>query len=67
MIQDVLTVAGKELREILTFGGDTRGRGKYSLLILIGVFGIFFPLQNGREWVTSPMSIMVWGWMPFLI
>jgi len=23
-------------------------------------------LQTGREWVTSSMSIMVWGWMPFL-
>ena len=66
MIADILTVAGKELREIFTFGGDVRGRGKYSLLILIGVFGVFFPLQSGREWVTSPMSIMVWGWMPFL-
>jgi ABC-2 type transport system permease protein len=66
MIQDILTVAGKELREILTFGGDARGRSKYSLLILVGVFGVFFPLQSGREWVTSPMSIMVWGWMPFL-
>jgi ABC-2 type transport system permease protein len=66
MIQDILTVAVKELREILTFGGDVRGRGKYSLLILVGVFGVFFPLQSGREWVSSPMSIMVWGWMPFL-
>ena len=65
MITDILTVAGKELREILTFG-DARGRGKFSLLILIGVFGVFFPLQSGREWVSSPMSIMVWGWMPFL-
>lgn len=65
MIADIWTVAGKELREIFTFG-DARGRSKFSLLILIGVFGIFFPLQSGREWVTSPMSIMVWGWMPFL-
>ena len=66
MIADILTVASKELREILTFGGDARGRGKFSLLILVGIFGIFFPLQSGREWVTSSMSIMVWGWMPFL-
>jgi len=65
MMQDILTVASKELREILTFG-DARGRGKLSLLILMGIFGVFFPLQSGREWVTSPMSIMVWGWMPFL-
>jgi ABC-2 type transport system permease protein len=64
MIADIFTVAGKELREILTFGGDARG--KFSLLILVGVFGVFFPLQSGREWVGSPMSIMVWGWMPLL-
>jgi ABC-2 type transport system permease protein len=66
MITDILTVASKELREILTFGGDARGGGKFSLLVLFGIFGVFFPLQSGREWVTSPMSIMVWGWMPFL-
>jgi len=66
MIADILTVASKELREILTFGGDARGRGKLSLLILVGIFGVFFPLQSGREWVTSSLSIMVWGWMPFL-
>jgi len=66
MIADIWTVAIKELREILTFGGDMRGRGKFSLLILVGVFGVFFPLQSGREWVSSPMSIMIWGWMPFL-
>lgn len=66
MIADILTVAGKELREILTLGGDARGRGKLSLVILVLIFGIVFPMQNGREWVTSPINIMVWGWMPFL-
>ena len=65
MIADILTVAGKELREILAFG-DTRGRSKYSLLVLLIIFGIVIPIQNGRDWVTSPINIMVWGWMPFL-
>ena len=65
MITDVITVALKELREIFTFG-DARGRGKFGLVIVILVFGIVIPMQNGREWVTSPMNIMVWGWMPFL-
>lgn len=65
MIADILTVAGKELREILAFG-DTRGRSKYSLLVLLLIFGIVIPIQNGRDWVTSPINIMVWGWMPFL-
>ena len=65
MITDIFTVASKELHEIFTFG-DTRGRSKFNLLILILIFGIVIPLQNGREWVESPISIMVWGWMPFL-
>jgi ABC-2 type transport system permease protein len=65
MIADILTVAAKELREIFTFG-DVRGRSKFSLLVLIVIFGIVIPLQNGREWVSSPANAMVWAWMPFL-
>lgn len=65
MMADILNVAGKELREILTFG-DTRGRSKFSLVILILIFGILFPLQSGRDWVEAPASIMIWGWMPFI-
>lgn len=65
MMADILTVASKELREILTFG-DPRGRSKFSMLILILIFGIVIPMQNGRDWVESPINIMVWGWMPFL-
>lgn len=65
MIADILTVASKELREIFTFG-DIRGRSKFSLVILIVIFGIVFPLQNGRSWVSSPINVMIWGWMPFL-
>ncbi len=65
MIADIFTVASKELREIFTFG-DARGRSKFSLLILILIFGIVIPMQNGRDWVESPINIMVWGWMPFL-
>ena len=65
MITDIVTVAWKELREMLILG-DPRGRSKFSLLIVIGVFGVFIPLQNGTDWVTSPISIAVWGWMPFI-
>jgi len=65
MITDIFTVAWKELREMLIFG-DPRGRSKFSLLIVIGVFGVFIPLQNGSDWVTSPISIAVWAWMPFI-
>jgi len=65
MIPDIITVAWKELREVFV-QGDPRGRNKMSLVLLVVIFGIVLPLQNGREWVSSPISIMVWGWMPFL-
>jgi ABC-2 type transport system permease protein len=65
MITDIFTVAWKELGEIFTFG-DVRGRSKFSLIVLIVIFGIVIPLQNGREWVSSPASAMIWAWMPFL-
>jgi ABC-2 type transport system permease protein len=65
MIADILTVAWKELREMLMFG-DSRGRNKLSLLVILVIFGVVIPLQNGREWVTSPVSAMVWAWMPYM-
>jgi ABC-2 type transport system permease protein len=65
MIADILTVAWKELREMLMFG-DSRGRSKLSLLVILLIFGVVIPLQNGREWVASPISAMVWAWMPYM-
>jgi ABC-2 type transport system permease protein len=65
MIADIFNVAGKEFREILTFG-DARGRSKFGILVFVLIFGIIVPLQSGREWVNSPASILVWAWMPFI-
>ena len=65
MIADILTVAWKELREMLTFG-DSRGRNKLSLLVILAIFGVVIPLQSGRDWVTTPVSAMVWAWMPYM-
>lgn len=65
MIADILTVAWKELREMLMFG-DSRGRNKLSLVVILVIFGVVIPLQNGRDWVTSPISAMVWAWMPYM-
>ena len=65
MITDIITVARKELRELLIIG-DPRGRSKFSLLIVIAIFGIVLPLQNGTDWITSPISIAVGAWIPLL-
>ena len=66
MIRDVLTVAWKEWRELLQLGGSFRG-GRLSLVILLGVFGVFLPLQSGADWVRSPATVFYWGWVPLML
>ena len=63
---DVLTVAWKEWRELILLGGGPRG-GRVSLVILLGVFGVFLPLQSGADWVTSPATMFYWGWLPLML
>lgn len=66
MIRDVLTVAWKDWRELLSVSGNVRG-GRLSLVILLAVFGVFLPLQAGPEWVHSPSTMAYWGWVPLML
>jgi len=63
---DMLTVAWKEWRELILLGGSLRG-GRISLVILLGLFGVFLPFQAGAEWVTSPATLFYWGWLPLML
>jgi ABC-2 type transport system permease protein len=65
VIGDIGTVMWKEWKEILAMGGATRGR--FQLLIFVGIMGIFLPLQMGTKWVTSPIVVGIWGWVPILL
>jgi ABC-2 type transport system permease protein len=66
MIGDIWTIIWKEAKEILFQRGNLRG-GWFGLLIFIGVFGIFMPLQSGPSWVESPIGLLYWSWVPFLL
>lgn len=66
MITDIWTIIWKEIKEILFQRGNLRG-GWLGLLVFIGVFGIFMPLQSGPAWVESPTGLFIWGWVPFLL
>jgi ABC-2 type transport system permease protein len=65
-MRDVLSVAWKEWRELLQLNGSLRG-GRFSLAILLAVFGVFLPLQAGAEWVQSPATVFYWGWVPLML
>jgi len=66
MMTDVWTVIWKEWKEILFQRGSLR-TGTIGLLITLGVFGIFLPLQMGRAWVESPMVLFYWLWVPLFL
>ena len=66
---DVWTVMWKELRELRQgTGGSRLGSGGLSqALISIGVFGILLPYNFGKEWITSPSTLLFWAWIPMLL
>jgi ABC-2 type transport system permease protein len=66
MIADTLTVFWKEMKEIVIQGPKFRG-GWVGTLIFLGVFGVMMPLQSGLSWLTSPLTLLVWAWVPFLL
>jgi ABC-2 type transport system permease protein len=64
MIADVLTVMWKEWKEMLSHGV---GRGRWTPVVLIGVFGVLMPLQSGRGWLQSPQVLLYWAWVPVFL
>lgn len=66
MIRDVFTVTWKEIKELLLQHGRFRG-GIVRMLVFVGVFGVMMPLQAGPEWIDSPIGLVYWGWIPFLL
>lgn len=68
MMGDVATVMWKEWKEILLFRSRTGRFGNVvSLLLMLGVFGVYLPLLSGREWVASPLMLGAWAWVPYLL
>lgn len=66
MIQDIMTVLWKELKELVFQRGRFRG-GIVGMLVFVGVFGVLMPLQTGPSWVNSPIGLVYWSWIPFLL
>jgi ABC-2 type transport system permease protein len=66
VIADVLTVARKEWKEYLFSGTGLRG-GRAGLVVMLVVFGVVLPVQNGIEWLTSPALMAAWAWVPLML
>ncbi len=66
MLTDILTMIRKEWKELFLARGSARS-GLISLLVIVAVLGIFMPLQNGRDWLTTPILILIWSWIPVFL
>ncbi len=66
MITDIFTILWKELKELLFQRGNLRG-GWMGLIIFFVVFGIFLPIQSGPDWVSTPLNLLYWAWVPFIL
>ena len=66
MINDIYTMMGKEWKELLMQRGRMRS-GIFGMLVFVGAFGVFMPITTGSEWVTSPATLAIWSWLPFLL
>ena len=67
MIADIWTIAWKEWKEVLLQRGGGLRRGWVNLAVIVAVFGVFLPLQVGRAWVSSPMVLAAWAWVPMIL
>jgi ABC-2 type transport system permease protein len=66
MLTDITTIIWKEAREFITVRPGLRG-GWTGLLIILAVFGILIPLQEGIGWLQAPTTIFIWAWLPFIL
>lgn len=68
MMADIRTIIWKEMRELLAGAGQRNLRGGWlGLLVLLGVIGIFLPLQMGPDLVRSPVNLLLWSWVPLFL
>ena len=64
-MSDILTMLWKESKDVLFQGG---WRSLIRPLIVVGIMGIYLPLQLGPQWVAlTPIAMLLLLWIPFFV
>lgn len=66
MMQDIITIIRKEWQEII-FHRSSGRQSWVSILIIIGVVGVYLPYMNGTEWLSDPIALITWAWLPIFM
>ena len=64
-MSDILTMLWKESKDVLFQGG---WRSLIRPLIVVGIMGIYLPLQFGPQWLDlTPLGMLLLLWIPFFV
>jgi ABC-2 type transport system permease protein len=64
-MSDILTMLWKESKDVLFQGG---WKSLLRPLIVVGIMGIYLPLQLGLQWVDlTPLAMLLLLWIPFFV
>ena len=64
MFADIGTLIWKEWRELFRQRGFKGAL--FNWVVLVAVMGIVTPLQMGKEWLSMPLVVAVWSWLPLI-
>lgn len=64
MIDDVLTIARKELLEIFVQRSSLTSGVLRWIAVPLLIVGVWLPVQFGTEWVTGNIGLLWWIWCP---
>lgn len=63
MFTDIYTIVRKEWKELFLQRGSWKS-GLLSQLVVLGVLGVFLPMQTGSRWLENPALAASWLWLP---
>lgn len=63
MIEDIVTVMWKEVKELVARQGAAKG-GVIRLVVSFGILGVYLPFMFGRSLVQTPYLLFLYMWFP---
>lgn len=64
LIGDIWAITVKEWKMLFLSRGNRKNMGWFQIVIAVGLIGIYLPWFTKETWITDPMSVITWAWMP---
>lgn len=64
MLGDIWAITVKEWKMLFMSRGNRKNMGWFQIVIAVGLIGVYLPWFTKEAWITDPISIVTWAWMP---